>query len=56
MGTAVFFSSVLPTRILATFIVVWRAVTFYFTVIVGGLLVAMETLKWSLRRARVQSG
>lgn len=54
VGTVVFFSSVLPAKILGTFMVVWRAVTFYFTLMVGGLLITLETVTWSVRKAKPQ--
>lgn len=54
-GSAMFFSPFLPARLLGTFVVVWRAVTYYFTLAIGGALVALDTLKRSRRRARLQS-
>jgi uncharacterized protein (TIRG00374 family) len=50
VGTALFFASFLPTGVLGTFLIVWRAVTFYFPVAVGGLLLGLETALWSFRR------
>ncbi len=47
VGSALFFSSVLPGKILGTFVVVWRAVTYYLTLVVGGLLMAFEAASWS---------
>lgn len=55
VGSVVFFSPVLPAKILATFIVAWRAVTFYFTLLVGGFLVTLETVMWSARKGRLES-
>ncbi len=50
VGTALFFASFLPAGVLGTYIIVWRAVTFYFPVAVGGLLLGLETALWSFRR------
>ena len=54
-GTAVFFSPFLPARVLGTFVVVWRAVTYYFTLLIGGTLVLLDTLARSYKRAKLQS-
>ncbi len=55
VGSALFFSPFLPGKILGTFVVVWRLVTYYFTLLVGGGLIAAETLSWSLRKTNLQS-
>jgi len=54
-GTAVFFSPFLPARVLGTFVVVWRAVTYYFTLLIGGTLVLLDTLTHSYKRVKLQS-
>ncbi len=55
VGSAVFFSPFLPARILGTFVVVWRLVTYYFTLLIGGGLIAAQTISWSLRKTDLQS-
>lgn len=50
VGSAIFFSQVMPARLVGTFVVAWRFLTYYLTLIVGGGLVALETFAWSLRR------
>lgn len=52
-GSALFFAQILPSKLLGVFVVVWRLVTYYFTLAVGGGLVALQTLSWSMRRSRV---
>lgn len=42
VGTALFFASLLPTGVLGTFMLVWRALTFYFPVAVGALVLGLE--------------
>ena len=54
-GTAIFFSPFLPARVLGTFVVVWRAVTYYFTLVIGGALVVLDTLAHSYRRVKLQA-
>lgn len=51
-GSAYFFASILPSKLLGGFIIIWRFVTYYFTLLVGGGVVAFETISWSLRRSQ----
>lgn len=44
VGTVVFFSPFLPSAILGTFAIVWRVVTYYLTLLIGGAFVAVEAL------------
>ncbi len=55
MGSAICFSPFLPSRILGTFVVVWRLVTYYFTLAIGGGFIAAETISWSLRKTDFSS-
>ena len=55
IGSALFFAPFLPARVLGTFVVVWRVVTYYFTLLIGGILVVGDTLKHSLRKTKLQS-
>jgi len=55
VGSAIFFSPFLPARVLGTFVVVWRVVTYYFTLAIGGALVVLDTLVHSYRRIKLQS-
>jgi uncharacterized protein (TIRG00374 family) len=54
-GSAIFFAPFLPARVLAAFVVSWRLVTYYFTLLVGGVLVAVDTLSRSLHKTKLQS-
>ncbi|QUL98765.1 MAG: flippase-like domain-containing protein [Candidatus Fermentithermobacillus carboniphilus] len=51
-GSALFFSSLLPARVLGVFVFLWRVVTYYVTLAVGGSVVALETISWSLGKIR----
>ena len=52
VGSAYFFASILPSKLLGGFVVIWRFVTYYFTLLVGGGVVAFETISWSIRRSQ----
>ncbi len=49
-GSAYFFSSIIPSRLLGGFVIVWRMVTYYFTMLAGAIVLAMETINWSMNR------
>lgn len=51
-GSAYFFSSILPSRLLGGFVIVWRIVTYYFTMLAGAIVVAMETINWSMNKSQ----
>lgn len=55
IGSVLFFSPFLPAKVLATFVIVWRVVTYYLTLLIGGAFVAVETLLWSTRKADLGS-
>lgn len=52
VGSAFFFSSILPSKLIGGFVVIWRFVTYYFTLLVGGGVVAFETISWSIRKSQ----
>lgn len=53
IGSALFFAPILPAKILGVFVVVWRFVTYYTTLAIGGTMVIFETLKGTLKRANL---
>lgn len=55
VGSAIFFSPFLPAKILGTFVIVWRAVTYYFTLFIGGAVVVLDTWRHSLQKIKLQS-
>ncbi len=55
VGSAICFSPFLSGRILGTFVVVWRLVTYYFTLAIGGGFIAAETISWSMRKTDFSS-
>ncbi len=55
VGSAYFFASILPSKMVGAFVVVWRFVTYYFTMLVGGGIAVIETISWSVRRSQSAS-
>lgn len=55
VGSAIFFSPFLPAKVLGTFVVVWRVVTYYLTLFAGGVLVVIDTVVHSYKRIKLQS-
>jgi uncharacterized protein (TIRG00374 family) len=55
VGSAIFFSPFLPARVLGTFVIVWRVLTYYLTLVAGGALVVLDTLAHSYRKIKLQA-
>jgi uncharacterized protein (TIRG00374 family) len=55
VGSVVLFSPFLSAAVLGTFVIVWRVVTYYLTLLIGGAFVAIETLLWSMRKTDLGS-
>ena len=51
-GSAFFFSTILPSRLLGAFVVIWRVITYYFTMVVGAIVIASETISWSMKKSQ----
>lgn len=51
IGSAALFARLIPSRLLGVFVLMWRAVTFYLTMAVGGFFLVREAVSWSLRKA-----
>lgn len=45
LGFAVLFSTIVPVRLLAMFVAVWRLLTYYLTLAVGGILVGLGVVR-----------
>ena len=50
IGSAALFATMIPSRVLGVFVLLWRLVTFYLTMAVGGLFIAFEAASWSFRK------
>ncbi len=50
IGSAALFATMIPSRLIGVFVLLWRLVTFYLTMVVGGLFVAFEAISWSFRK------
>ncbi|HHY11730.1 MAG TPA: flippase-like domain-containing protein [Firmicutes bacterium] len=55
VGSAYFFASILPAKMVGVFVVVWRFATYYFTLLVGGIIALFETVNWWIRKSQSQS-
>lgn len=51
LGFAVLFSTIVPARLLAIFVAVWRLLTYYLALAVGGILVGLGAIR---RRPKAQ--
>lgn len=50
IGSAALFATMIPSRLIGVFVLLWRLVTFYLTMAVGGLFIAFEAISWSFRK------
>ncbi|MBE3520236.1 MAG: flippase-like domain-containing protein [Firmicutes bacterium] len=50
IGSAALFAAMVPSRLIGVFVLLWRLVSYYLTMAVGGLFIAFETISWSFRK------